>query len=62
MAGILFLLPFIVLSSSIAASCQSCDFSNITASERLIWCPCYDGLFCARLDVSDFKKMICPRC
>ncbi|KAI1862335.1 uncharacterized protein JN550_010197 [Neoarthrinium moseri] len=35
-----------------AASCsKQCTFDSIVPSTTLTWCPCYDGFFCAKLDV-----------
>ncbi|TRX87757.1 hypothetical protein FHL15_011349 [Xylaria flabelliformis] len=35
-----------------SATCsQNCTWDTITPSQSLIWCPCYDGFFCAKLDV-----------
>ncbi|KAI1737915.1 TAP-like protein-domain-containing protein [Xylaria scruposa] len=35
-----------------SATCsQNCTWETITPSQSLIWCPCYDGFFCAKLDV-----------
>ncbi|KAI0523734.1 TAP-like protein-domain-containing protein [Xylaria bambusicola] len=46
--------PFALLGlcSFVAAACsQNCTWDTITPSQSLIWCPCYDGFFCAKLDV-----------
>jgi hypothetical protein len=35
-----------------SASCaQSCTLDTVVPAKELIWCPCYDGFFCAKLEV-----------
>ncbi|KAI0099172.1 TAP-like protein-domain-containing protein [Nemania sp. FL0031] len=40
------------LSSFVMASCsKNCTWDTISPSRALTWCSCYDGFFCAKLDV-----------
>ncbi|KAJ3574700.1 hypothetical protein NPX13_g4280 [Xylaria arbuscula] len=38
-------------SFAVAACSRSCTWDTITPSQSLIWCSCYDGFYCAKLDV-----------
>ncbi|KAI0818354.1 TAP-like protein-domain-containing protein [Xylaria sp. FL0064] len=41
-----------LVSSFAAAACsRNCTWDTITPSQSLVWCPCYDGFFCAKLDL-----------
>ncbi|KAI0970219.1 TAP-like protein-domain-containing protein [Xylaria arbuscula] len=47
-----FLLALLGLGSFTTATCsRNCTWDTITPSQSLVWCPCYNGFFCAKLDV-----------
>lgn len=40
------------LVNYVAASCsQSCTLDTVVLAKELTWCPCYNGFFCAKLEV-----------
>ncbi|KAI0392807.1 TAP-like protein-domain-containing protein [Xylariaceae sp. FL0594] len=42
----------LALCSFVLAACsRNCTWDTITPSRYLVWCSCYDGFFCAKLDV-----------
>ncbi|KAI0428931.1 TAP-like protein-domain-containing protein [Xylaria sp. FL1042] len=47
----LFALLGLVSPFAMATRSQNCTWDTITPSQSLVWCPCYDGFFCAKLDV-----------
>ncbi|KAI1346272.1 TAP-like protein-domain-containing protein [Xylaria sp. FL0043] len=56
-SSVLFALLGFVSPFAAAACTQNCTWDTITPSQSLVWCPCYDGFFCAKLDVPlDYQK------
>ncbi|KAI0407739.1 TAP-like protein-domain-containing protein [Xylaria palmicola] len=48
----LFLFALLALSRTTLAICsQNCTWDTIVPSQSLVWCSCYSGFFCAKLDV-----------
>ncbi|KAI1428171.1 TAP-like protein-domain-containing protein [Xylaria sp. FL1777] len=47
-----------LFSFAMAACSQNCTWDTITPSQSLVWCACYDGFFCAKLDVPlDYQNL-----